>query len=186
MRALPAIIISTTFAAALGFFATGATAQSTQYRSPAGVTYTSQPDPGAVSRAESAVEADPQNVDLLLQLGLAQAGIRRYREAIATFTRAIELDPNNAQLYRWRGHRNLSVRQLDQSRIDLERALALDTNNYGALYHLGIVRYVTGEFETAAELFRRAIPLAPDPGERAGSIDWLWMSLSRAGRSSAA
>ena len=45
------------------------------------------------------------------------------------------------------------------------------------------MRYVAGEFETAVELFRRAIPLAPDPGERAGSIDWLWMSLSRAGRS---
>ncbi|HUC41791.1 MAG TPA: hypothetical protein VMR92_13205, partial [Gemmatimonadales bacterium] len=27
-----------------------------------------------------------------------------------------------------------------------------------------------------------ALPIAPDSGERAGSTDWLWMSLSRAGR----
>jgi hypothetical protein len=31
-------------------------------------------------------------------------------------------------------------------------------------------------------VFARALPAAPDSGERAGSIDWLWMSLSRAGR----
>ena len=29
----------------------------------------------------------------------------------------------------------------------------------------------------------KAQPLAPDAGELAGSTDWLWMSLSRAGRS---
>lgn len=157
-------------------------AQSTQYRSPAGVPYVSQPDTGAVARAESALAADPRNVELILQLGLAQSGIRRYREAIETFTRGIAIQPENAQLYRWRGHRHLSVRELDEARTDLERALALDSANYGALYHLGIVRYVTGDFAGAADLFQRALPLAPEPGERAGSIDWLWMSLSRAGR----
>ena len=32
------------------------------------------------------------------------------------------------------------------------------------------------------DAFSRALPIAPDSGERAGSTDWLWMSLSRAGR----
>lgn len=31
-------------------------------------------------------------------------------------------------------------------------------------------------------MFTRAQPRAPDGGERAGSTDWLWMSLSRAGK----
>ena len=39
-----------------------------------------------------------------------------------------------------------------------------------------------GEFSAAAASFARAQPIAPDPGELAGSTDWLWMSLSRAGR----
>jgi hypothetical protein len=34
----------------------------------------------------------------------------------------------------------------------------------------------------AATSFARAQPIAPDAGELAGSTDWLWMSLSRAGR----
>jgi hypothetical protein len=45
-----------------------------------------------------------------------------------------------------------------------------------------IVQYVRGEFAAAAESFAKAQPIAPDAGELAGSTDWLWMSLGRAGR----
>ena len=157
-------------------------AQSAQYRSPAGVTYSALADTGAVASAEAALAGDSGNVDLILALGLAQSGARQYREAIATFTRGIAIAPDNALLYRWRGHRYLSVRELDRARRDLERGLSLDASCYGCLYHLGIVRYVSGEFAGAAEAFARALPLAPEPGEFAGSVDWLWMSFSRAGR----
>jgi tetratricopeptide (TPR) repeat protein len=169
-------------AAALTAAHVSAGAQSVQYRTSGGAAYLSQPDTGAVARAESALAADPTSVDRLLALGLAQSGIRRYREAIETFTRAVEMAPRNAVLYRWRGHRHLSVRELDQARADLERGLTLDSTCYGCLYHLGIVKYVTGDFAGAADAFRRALPRAPEPGEYAGSNDWLWMSLSRAGR----
>ncbi len=153
-----------------------------EYRSPAGIEYMAQADTGAVARADSALAADPGNVDRVLELGLAQSSIREYREAIATFSRGLEIEPDNAVLYRWRGHRHLSIRELDAARSDLERGLALDSTLYGCWYHLGIVKYVTGDFDGAADAFAHALPLAPDPGEHAGSIDWGWMSLSRAGR----
>jgi hypothetical protein len=41
---------------------------------------------------------------------------------------------------------------------------------------------VRGNFADATASFARAQPIAPDAGELAGSTDWLWMSLSRAGR----
>ena len=159
-----------------------ARAQTVQYRSPAGVEYRGGVDTGVVARAESALAVNPSNVQAILALGLAQAGIMHYREAIATFTRGIALAPNDPVLYRWRGHRYLSVRELDRARTDLERGLSLDSACYGCLYHLGIVRYVQGDFGGAADLFRRALPIAPDSGEFAGSVDWLWSSLARAGR----
>jgi tetratricopeptide (TPR) repeat protein len=161
-------------------------AQTLQYQSPAGVSYQSLPDTGAVARAESALAGNPRSVELLTRLGLAQIGIRRYREAIETFSRAISIEPDNALLYRHRGHRYLSVRELDRALADLERGLRLDSTMYGVLYHLGIVRFLRGDFNGAAELFRRATPLAPDPGELGGSYDWTWMSLARAGRSAEA
>jgi tetratricopeptide (TPR) repeat protein len=166
--------------------ATAATAQTVQYRSPAGVEYRSQADAGAIEQARRALEADPRNVDLVVALGIAQSGARQFREAIETFTRGIAIAPDNALLHRWRGHRYLSVRELDRSLADLTRAIEIDPTLYGGLYHLGIVRYLRGEFDLAADLFRRAQPHAPDAGELAGSTDWLWMSLSRGGHAAEA
>jgi tetratricopeptide (TPR) repeat protein len=156
--------------------------QAVQYRSPAGVEYRAQPDTGAVARAESALAAAPRDVARIIALGVAQSGVRQYREAIATFTRGLAIAPDDAMLYRWRGHRYLSVREFDRARDDLTRGSQLDSTNYGIWYHLGIVRYAQGDLSGAAEAFGRARPLAPDSAEATGATDWLWMSLSRAGK----
>jgi len=153
-----------------------------EYRSPAGVAYYSQADTGAIARAESALAADPRNVERIIQLGVAQSGVRQFREAIQTFSRGLAIEPNNPMLYRWRGHRYLSVRELDRAMADLTRGFQLDSTNYGVLYHLGIVRFARGDFAGAADAFSRAQRRAPEAGELAGSTDWLWMSLMRAGR----
>ena len=156
--------------------------QAVEYRSPAGIEYRSQPDTGAIARAESALASDPRNIDRISALGIAQSGVRQYREAIETFTRGLQIAPNNALLYRWRGHRYLSTRQFDRAMDDLTRGARLDSTIYGIWYHLGIVRFTKGDFAGAVDAFTRALPIAPDSGERAGATDWLWMSLSRAGR----
>jgi tetratricopeptide (TPR) repeat protein len=169
-------------AVAVIFTAPIVAAQTVQYRSPAGVEYRSMADTGAIARAQAALDADPRNVDRIIALGVAQSGVRQFREAIETFTRGLAIAPDNAMLYRWRGHRYLSVREFDRAMADLTRGFALDSTNYGILYHLGIVRFVRGDFTGAADAFRRAQPRAPEGGELAGSTDWLWMSLSRAGR----
>ena len=174
--ALIALLIATTAAA------NEARSQSVQYRSAAGVEYRSQADTGPVARAEHALAADPKNIDLIIQLGVAQSGARQFREAIETFTRGLTIAPTNAMLYRWRGHRYLSVREFDRAMADLTRGAALDSTIYGIWYHLAIVRFVRGDFAGAADAFKKAQPRAPDAGELAGSTDWLWMSLMRAGR----
>jgi tetratricopeptide (TPR) repeat protein len=159
-----------------------AQAPSVQYRSSAGVEYRAQKDTGAIARAEAALAGDPRNVDLIIALGVAQSGARQFQEAIQTFTRGLAIAPSNAMLYRWRGHRYLSTRQFDKAMADLTRGNKLDSTNYGIWYHLGIVRYAKGDFAGAADAFAHAQPRAPEAGELAGSTDWLWMSLSRAGR----
>jgi tetratricopeptide (TPR) repeat protein len=176
-RQRAALLITATLAACAT-----AGAPSVQYHSPAGVDYRAQRDTGAIARAEAALAADPRNVQRIIDLGVAQSGARQFREAIATFSRGVEIAPNDPMLYRWRGHRYLSVRELDRAMADLTRGYQLDSTNYGILYHLGIVRYARGDFAGAADAFARAQAHAPDAGELAGSTDWLWMSLSRAGR----
>jgi tetratricopeptide (TPR) repeat protein len=161
-------------------------AQSVQYRSPAGKEYRAQADTGPIGRAQQALAADPRNVQRIIALGVAQSGARQFREAIETFTRGIAIAPNDAMLYRWRGHRYLSVREFDKAQADLTHGYQLDSTNYGILYHLGVLRFVQGNFAGAAVMFAKAQPRAPDGGELAGSTDWLWMSLSRAGRAAEA
>ncbi|MEK7403228.1 MAG: tetratricopeptide repeat protein [Gemmatimonadota bacterium] len=164
-----------------------AQAQTTvQYRSTAGVEYRSQQDTGSVARAQAALNADPQAIQRYIALGVAQSGIRQFREAIETFTRGLARDPDNAMLLRWRGHRYLSTRQFDLAAADLERAAKLDSTIYGIWYHWGIVRFARGDFNGAAQAFVKALPIAPNGGELNGSVDWLWMSLSRAGRAAEA
>ena len=161
-------------------------AQSPQYRAAAGVQYRAQSDSGPIARAQAALAADPTNADLIIKLGIAQSGARQFREAIRTFSRGIALHPENALLYRWRGHRYLSTRQFAKAQKDFDRGLALDSTVYGIWYHLGVLRFVRGDFAGAAEAFARAQPRAPDAGELAGATDWRWMSLARAGRRAAA
>jgi tetratricopeptide (TPR) repeat protein len=181
-RALLALTIggAITFGSAMGTGQTGV--PSVQYTSPAGVEYRSLPDTDAVKSARAALAADPKNVTRIIDLGVAESGARQFREAIATFTRGLEIEPDNALLLRWRGHRYLSVREFDRAFADLSRGSVLDPTIYGNWYHLGVVQFVRGEFSAAAASFARAQPIAPDAGELAGSTDWLWMSLSRAGR----
>src|SRR5216110_2279356 len=138
--------------------------QSVQYRSAAGVEYRAQRDTGAIARAESALAADPRSVERIIQLGVAQSGVRQYREAIQTFTRGLTVAPNDPLLYRWRGHRYLSVREFDRALDDLTRGSRIDSTVYGIWYHLGIVRFARGEFGAAADAFTRAQGRAPDAG----------------------
>src|SRR5262245_32924450 len=87
-----------------------------QYRTRSGVQFMSQPDTArAVARAESALAADPGNPQKFIDLGIAQSGIRQYREAVRTFTRGLRLAPDNALLFRWRGHRYLTLRDFDHA-----------------------------------------------------------------------
>lgn len=172
--------------AVTGIAAAPLSAQTVEYTSPAGVTYRSLPDTAPIVRARKALAAHPRDVKLIMQLGMAQVAAEHYREAIATFTRGINEDPHDVAFYRERGHRYLSLREFDKAMDDLTHGFALDSTDYGVLFHLGIVRFVRGDFAGAADAFRRALPHAPNPEELSGSTDWQWMSLSRAGKAGAA
>ena len=94
-------------------------AQSVQYRSAAGIEYRSMPDTGAIARAQIRLASDARSIERLIGLGIAQSGVRQFREAIETFTRGLRIAPNDPMLYRWRGHRYLSVREFDRAMDDL-------------------------------------------------------------------
>ena len=182
MRIAPRTLSALIAVVALAGSAVAGRAQTVQYRSLAGVEMKSAPDTGAIARAELALAADPTNVDKIVTLGLAQQAVRAYRAEIETFTRGIALAPNNPILYRWRGHRYISTGQFDKALVDLKKGIALDSMNYDIWYQLGVAYFGTDQFDKAADAFAHCQRMAPNPNEVAGATDWLWMSLSRAGK----
>jgi tetratricopeptide (TPR) repeat protein len=143
-----------------------------------GVTHASQPDAkGEVKAAEEKWAKDPQNTDLLIALGRAQANIWRYQDAIATYTRGIKLAPTNALLYRHRGHRYISTRQFDKAVADLEQAAKLNAHDFD-IWH-----YLKGDYSKAMKAYEQCRAVAEKEGKDDSIIavsDWLYMTYRRA------
>lgn len=139
------------------------------------------PDDAAIQAARQKLAATPQDVNLVLALSKAEAGRRQYREAVATCTKGIAEFPSSADLYIERGHRELGLRQFRPAMIDLEHAVSLDPKKLDANYHLGLAHYFVGEFQEAADSFRKALDLAKTPDSVIDCSNWLYVSLRRAG-----
>ena len=148
--------------------------------------YSLPDEKGVVAAAQKNLEADPNNIDLLLKLAAAQSSVWQYREAAATCTRVLKMAPDNAAALLERGHRELGLREFTQARNDLKRARMLDPKNPEVYYHLGLAHYFLGEFAQSAESFHHAVDLAPSTDSRINSSNWLYASLRRAKKSSEA
>ncbi len=141
-----------------------------------------QPDDDAIIAARKKLATNPRDVSLVLALSQAQAGRRQYREAIATCTKGLGFAPGNADLYIERGHRELGLREFRAAERDLAHAASLDPEKLDAFYHLGLSHYFQGEFNSAAESFRKALALAKNDDSVIDCSNWLYVSLRRAGR----
>ncbi|HKY06038.1 MAG TPA: tetratricopeptide repeat protein [Blastocatellia bacterium] len=132
-----------------------------------------------VAEAARKLAADPKNVDLIIALGRAQAGVWRYRDAIATYTRGLEIAPENAMLYRHRGHRYISTRQFDRAIKDMNRAAQLNDKDFDIWYHLGLAYYLKGDFKRAAQAYERCLAVADKDDSVIAVSDWLYMTYRR-------
>jgi tetratricopeptide (TPR) repeat protein len=147
--------------------------------------------------------AAPDDVEPLIWVGRRIAYLGRYREAVEHYGAAIAEHPQEARLYRHRGHRYLTLRLLAEAEADLERAAELiagrpdevepdglpnaagiptSTLATNVWYHLGLARYLQGDFAAAAEAYRRCLGASNHPDNRVAASYWLYLALRRAGR----
>lgn len=154
----------------------------------------------AEAKAAYAKEASPDN---LIWLGRRTAYLGRYKEAIALFTRGVEKFPQDARFLRHRGHRLLTLRCFAEAAADFEKGLELtagkpdeiepdglpnarniptSTLQFNLWYHLGLARYLQGDFEGAVAAYRRCMNVSRNPDTVVATTHWLYMALQRAGR----
>lgn len=153
--------------------------------------------------AQARHDSAPADADRIIWLGRRLGYLGRYREAIGVFTRGIALHPDDARLLRHRGHRYVTVRDFARAQADLERAAELvrgrpdevepdgAPNRFGiptstlqgnVWYHLGLVRYLRGDFAGALDAYRDAMAVSTNDDTRVATSDWLYMTLRRLGR----
>jgi tetratricopeptide (TPR) repeat protein len=134
--------------------------------------------------ARTRFEAAPDDPDAVIWLGRRTAYLGQYREAIAIFTAGIEKFPSDPRLYRHRGHRFITTRRFDAAISDLETAARLvadrpdevepdglpnarniptSTLNSNIWYHLGLARYLRGDFDGALAAYRECAKFSTNP-----------------------
>ncbi len=149
----------------------------------------------------------PDDPEAWIWVGRRQAYLGRYAKAVATFTEGVERFPDDARFLRHRGHRRITQRRLPEAIADLERAAALvegrpdevepdglpnaqgvptSTLQTNIWYHLGLARYLQGEFVAAAAAYESCRGLASNPDMLVAATYWLYLSRRRAGDDAAA
>lgn len=153
--------------------------------------------------ARAALAAQPGDADALIWVGRRLAYLGRYREAIEVFSQGIERHPGDARFYRHRGHRYLTLRHLERAERDFEQAARLiagkadeiepdglpnarniptSTLQSNIWYHLGLARYLQGDFAGALEAYRSCLAVSKNPDMEVATRYWLYLTLRRLGR----
>ena len=135
--------------------------------------------------------------------GRRAAYLGRYQEAIQLYTLGIERHPDDARLYRHRGHRYITTRQIDNAITDLEHAAWLTDGNADEVepdglpnargiptstlqsniwYHLGLARYLKGDYAGALEAYLQCLAVSSNRDMEAATRYWLFLTLERLGQ----
>jgi tetratricopeptide (TPR) repeat protein len=152
--------------------------------------------------AKARYEANPDDAEAIIWYGRRTAYLGNYRKAIDIYTEGIEKHPDDARIYRHRGHRYITVREFENAIDDLEKAAELiegtedriepdglpntrnmprSTLHTNIWYHLGLARYLSGNFEQAAEAYRNCMEASTNDDMMVATSYWLYMTLKRAG-----
>jgi tetratricopeptide (TPR) repeat protein len=153
-----------------------------------------------LAEARAAYEKNRGDADALIWLGRRTAYLGRFDEAIEIYTEGIRRHPRDARLYRHRGHRLITTRRFKEAVKDLERAARLIRNrpdevepdglpnarnvptstlNSNVWYHLGLARYLLGDFKGALEAYRECGRFSKNPDMLVATSHWLYMTLRR-------
>lgn len=155
-----------------------------------------------LTHAQGQLKNSP-SADNFIWLGRRTAYLGHYKEAVRYYTYALTQFPNDARLYRHRGHRSITLRCFDAAIADLEKAAKLikgkpdeiepdgmpnarniptSTLQSNIWYHLGLARYLTGDFRGALTAYREAEKVSKNPDMQVATTHWLYMTLRRLGR----
>lgn len=159
-----------------------------------------------LSQARANFEKNP-SAENHIWLGRRTAYLGRYKEAVGIYTDGIKKFPADARLFRHLGHRLITLRCFDEAIGSLETAafwssgtpdqiepdglpnarnIPTSTLQSNIWYHLGLARYLKGDFRGALSAYREAEKVSKNPDMLVATTHWLYMTLRRLGRTAEA
>ena len=156
-----------------------------------------------LAEAREVHRRDPRDADALIWLGRRTAYLGRFRESIGIYTEGLKYHPRDARFLRHRGHRYITVREFQLAERDLARAARLvagradevepdgipnarnqptSTLQSNVWYHLGLARYLQGDFRGALSAYRECMKVSRNPDMLVATSHWLYITLRRLNR----
>ena len=108
----------------------------------------------AADLAKEAITLEPNNSLAYINLGYANEIMRKYDDAIKSYTKAISLDPSNVDAYAHRGHAYDISGNLKSAGDDYLKAESLDSSNFLVASNLGRLFAREGRVSEAVEQFK--------------------------------
>jgi len=144
------------------------------------------------------LEQDPDNATILRNRGHRRITLRKYDGALADLTRASELIAGTQDEHEFYQRDtepdlvNIILGRMDKVReqhipvnaetIAATKGMYKSTLHGSVWYHLGVVKYLTADFQGSFDDFGRSQELGVDDDSLVATFDWRYMSLRRLGR----
>ncbi|MCH8822966.1 MAG: hypothetical protein IH984_05595 [Planctomycetes bacterium] len=161
----------------------------------------------AANQARAAFDADPESEEKIIWYGRRTAYLGQYNDAVIIYSDGLFNFPDSYRLLRHRGHRFITRRQFSSAIKDLERAAELiegvadevepdgmpnekniprSTTHSNIYYHLGLARYLSGDYSGAAQAYRKNLEFSKNDDMLCANTYWLYLSLRKLGEAEAA
>jgi tetratricopeptide (TPR) repeat protein len=127
----------------------------------------------AIQLYEKAVELNPTNVPVLINLGVARLMTEKWDEAVEAFLRVIALNPGDSAAYHGLGAAYASKGDFGEAEAAFTEALRINPQNVGALLNLGVAAYNQGRLDEAEAIAHKVLEMAPGDETAANLLEEL-------------
>jgi len=114
---------------------------------------------GAVREFQTALELNPDDVNVLNSLGVCYGYQQRFDLALETFDRIFELDPENLMAHFNRGFALAGLTRYNEALASFRRAAEIDNRNFDVLFQLGRTALDLDLVEEALDSLQKAAAL---------------------------
>ena len=116
----------------------------------------------AERKYRKALDAEPQNLEVLFHYGYLLRHMGRAKQARDLFRRALRIAPREAVFHAALGETEQVLGKPERAIKSFEKALACNPDDVASLINLGLCHQERGRLEDACRLLRRAVDARPD------------------------